>query len=233
MSSPGVQRRTPPPSMRCSASGSREVAYRERSSAARQAGEGGCPATKPGARDVARTAGRRTGGPGNARRRWRVGPRRRGCGEAARPRTAAAGGHCGRRFSRAPVVVSAWSVSSSWTRAGLNVTCPTNHHSRGRRHGEAERAVAGHVRGIRGCFAFQAGGGRNRTTRIAREAFSLPRAVSAGPAPSSWPAGRDGAPGTSAAATSPPIMAVRGQPRSPRSQWVCSNCLGSPDARMS
>ena len=91
------------------------VAYRERSSAARQAGEGGCPATKPGARDVARTADRRTDVAGNARRRWRVGPRRRGCGEAARPRTAAAGGHFGRRSSRAPVVVSAWSVSSSLT----------------------------------------------------------------------------------------------------------------------
>ena len=68
------------------------------------------PATRPGARGVARTAGRRTDVAGNARRRPPVGPRRRGCGEAARPRAAAAGGHFWRRSSRAPVVVSAWVV---------------------------------------------------------------------------------------------------------------------------
>ena len=92
-SSPGIQRRTPPPEYAVFSVRIKGVADRERSSAARHAGEGGCPATKPGARDVARTAGRRTDAAGNARPRPPVGPRRRGCGEAAQPRAAAAGGH--------------------------------------------------------------------------------------------------------------------------------------------
>ena len=46
--------------------------------------------------------------PGDLERPTAEEPRRRGCGEAARPRAAAAGGHCARWSSRAPVVVSAW-----------------------------------------------------------------------------------------------------------------------------